>query len=464
MTNKKVARKIIVFILVISIALVLSSCSGSEQEQEAKISTQEVKQGNLVIGLYADGRITIPSVNADFMVSGELDKVNVTVGQTVSKGNLLAVLDLEDLSDALKAAERDLAKAKSAYEDAVSSLDYSVASEKIKLDSLYEKTKLSFDDTTFMRAIEDANSKLSEKMANLIQLEEDHAKAVADGAQQEVLGKLSSSIEESKSAVASAEAVVETANYNLAAAREKFTAEQKTAKENYDLQKLKYENLVNSNMSIVNAKYNWETAQAKLEVAKENLENAYLYAPVSGKIAQVNGSVGDWMTGKTGSVSSQTDNGGFVVITDPDKIMVSGSINEGDITGVEIGQSVKVNVDAVGLMGLPGKVTEIDSLPKVDNSGIVTYQVISELDEVDERILDGMSAFTSYIKREKENVTLISNKAIFMEDGKQYVWVELENNEYEKRAVTAGLTNGSQSEIVEGIAVGESVVTAGMDK
>jgi len=67
-------------------------------------------------------------------------------------------------------------------------------------------------------------------------------------------------------------------------------------------------------------------------------------------------------------------------------------------------------------------------------------------------------------KENSTNVLLISNKAIFIEEGKQFVQVKKADGTIEKRPITAGLTNGSQSEVVEGLEAGETVVTSGIVK
>ncbi|QSX08505.1 biotin/lipoyl-binding protein [Alkalibacter rhizosphaerae] len=457
-------KKAIIVILMISLAVMFAACGKEDESQEIKISTQEVKQGNLVVGLYADGRISMPSTPVDFKVSGTLGELHAVVGQTVEQGDVLAVLDKSEFSEAVAAAQRDLNKAKAVYEDAVKSSGYNVATEKIKLDSLYGKLQIPFDDSEWKEAIVAAEEKVKEKTDGLQILTVEYDQAVLDGAEKDILSAMEKSMEEMETGLAAAESSLVTAQKNLDNARSKYDEEMAVLQENYELQKLKYDNLVNSNISVTNAKYSVDVAQAKLEEANENMKNATLVAPVSGKITQISGSAGDFIAGRTATSSSATNTAnGFAVITDGSKVRITADVNEGDIGSIELGQTIKANVEAIGLIGLVGKVVEINSLPKIDNSGIVTYTVTGELEESNEQILDGMSVFLSYIKREKENVLLVSNKAIFVEDGKQYVWVQLENEEMEKREILAGLSNGSQSEIVEGLTAGETVVTSGMN-
>jgi HlyD family secretion protein len=59
---------------------------------------------------------------------------------------------------------------------------------------------------------------------------------------------------------------------------------------------------------------------------------------------------------------------------------------------------------------------------------------------------------------------IIPNRAVFVEDGQQYVNVAVNGDEtkLEKRAVTCGLSNGTETEVMEGLNVGEIVVIRGV--
>ncbi|HSP00837.1 MAG TPA: HlyD family efflux transporter periplasmic adaptor subunit, partial [Thioalkalivibrio sp.] len=243
------------------------------------------------------------------------------------------------------------------------------------------------------------------------------------------------------------------------AAYAKYKDDQAAAQENYELQKLKVANLEGSSSAIINAQFGVDTAQAKLDAAVKNQAKTSLLAPTAGQIAQISGKPGD-------SVSPAAEQSGasaasLLTITEPTGISLTSNINEGDIAQLAVGQVVKANIEALGLIGVPGKVSEVSRVPKIDNSGIVSYEVTAVLDEANETIFDGMSAFITYIKKEKADVLMISNKAIFIEEGQQYVQVQTADGSLEKRAITAGLTNGSVSEIMEGLAEGENVVTSG---
>jgi hypothetical protein len=104
-----------------------------------------------------------------------------------------------------------------------------------------------------------------------------------------------------------------------------------------------------------------------------------------------------------------------------------------------------------------GVVTNVDSIPTTDSSGITTYSVTCLLNDTSDIIKDGMNAYITFVQMEKKDVLLIPNRAVFMEDGLQYVNVVKADGSYEKRKIVGGLSNGSQTEVMSGLEEGETV-------
>jgi multidrug efflux pump subunit AcrA (membrane-fusion protein) len=439
----------------------LSGCASEVVSSTTKISTQTVKLGDLQIGLYADGRVSVPYMEADFEVSGTVEAILVTVGQFVKAGDLLAELDDTDLVAAAAQSRRDLDKAQAAYDDAVVSRTYALATERIRLNSLYAKTQAVFDDEDFQKAISDAEIRVDERTAEQVDAQAAYDLALETGSPTDIAAALKS-LESADDAMDLAASALVNAQENLEDALVKFASDASTASENYQLEKLKYDNLVDSTLSVTNAEYNLTSALEKSAMAEENVALAKLYAPTSGKVIDLPYAVGSYVIARSPSESSTTTVH-FATLTDPGVVYLTASITEGDVSGLEVGQSFKATVDALSLANVAGQVSSISSIPKIDNTGIVTFSVTSLVAAPDERLLNGMSVFITYLKKEKLDVLLVSNKAIFLEDGQQYVMVQKTDGSYEKRAVTAGLTNGTISEIVEGLVAGDIVATSGVN-
>jgi RND family efflux transporter MFP subunit len=234
----------------------------------------------------------------------------------------------------------------------------------------------------------------------------------------------------------------------------------------YELEQKKYQNLVNNNSTIENAKLSVEEAKNKLQEAKNNLNKIYLKAPIDGEIMNLNYKVGEVVTGSQAGTNNNSASSGsaFMTIVDPSVIYVKATATETDISGIEIAQQMRVAIDSVSLENVAGEVVSVSDTPSIDSSGVVTYEVTGKLAEPNEIIKDGMTAFITFLKKEKTDVLLVPNKAIFVEAGKQYVNVKTSDEEPEKRAITGGLTNGIQTEVVEGLKEGETVVIGGVQQ
>ena len=443
----------ITFSLILALTVSLSGCStGKETDSAVKISTQLVKKGDLQIGVYADGRITIPVTKINFAISGTISSVSVEPGQTVLAGDLLAELDNTDILDVIANAETNLLKAQVAYDDAVRTRQYTLDSEKIKLDSLYFKYVSFFDDDDYEEKIQDAEENVEDKESALNLAEENLAADISIAQK---------AVDEAKSELATAQAALQTALTSLSSTFDRDDFAHTAAREAYNLQYLKVENLVSSTAVIVNAELNLAEAEKKLSDARTALDQTKLYAPVAGKVLEISYAPGDDVQARTSSANGILD---FMTLYDPANVQLVANVNEGDISGLKVGQDLRVTVDALFLENQTGTVTDVSIMPKIDNTGIVTYAVTGSLEKPDERILDGMSVFVLFLKKEKTDVLLVPNKAIFMEDGRQHVHVQLADGVIEKRAVVLGLTNGALSEVIEGLAAGENVVTGGVDR
>jgi RND family efflux transporter MFP subunit len=234
----------------------------------------------------------------------------------------------------------------------------------------------------------------------------------------------------------------------------------------YELEQKKYQNLVNNNSTIDNAKLSVEEAKNNLQEAKNNLNKIYLKAPIDGEIMNLNYKVGEVVTGSQAGTNNNSASSGsaFMTIVDPSVIYVRATATETDISGIEIAQQMRVAIDSVSLENVAGEVVSVSDTPSIDSSGVVTYEVTGKLAEPNEMIKDGMTAFITFLKKEKTDVLLVPNKAIFVEAGKQYVNVKTSDEEPEKRAITGGLTNGIQTEVVEGLKEGETVVIGGVQQ
>lgn len=435
------AKSLAALVLCITIIFIFAGCTAKDTTTAPKkTTTATVTKGTLQIGLSADGRIYLSLTNLNFEVAGIVKKINVAAGQEVKAGDILAELDDTDLKLALVQAENALSQAEANDKDVVNQRKLDIMDGKIKLSDAKAKHLDVVNQNKI--SIMDEKIKLEESKTNYY-----HTTTPGD-------------------AVLRAAYLLEQAKYSTLI--KNAASGNASAKAAYDLEKKRYDTLVNSDSSIQNSKLSMEEATNNMTVAKNNLAKIILKAPVAGKIINIAYKVGELVTGsKTtsgtigGATSSTTS---FMTMSDPKVVYMKASVTEGDIAGIEKGQAMSVTVDSLDLSSIAGEVVTVSNIAKIDNSGIVTYEVSGKLKEPNKNILDGMSCFITYLKKEKANVLLLTNKAVFIENSKQFVNVQLANGTVEKRAVSCGLTNGVDTEVIEGVKEGDTVVIGGVKK
>ena len=132
-------------------------------------------------------------------------------------------------------------------------------------------------------------------------------------------------------------------------------------------------------------------------------------------------------------------------------------MDEIDITEVKPGQRAIIEVDALPALPLEGKVSSISLLPTVE-AGVIVYDVKIEFD-VPEGIglRAGMSATGDIVIAERSNVLLVPDRAI-KQDSQGVTIVEVVvNDQIEERPVVTGISDGFQTEIIEGLEEGEVI-------
>ncbi|MDR0531151.1 MAG: efflux RND transporter periplasmic adaptor subunit [Oscillospiraceae bacterium] len=381
----------------------------------------------------------------------------------VAQSEELHPFDDTDYQRKIKDAEATLEEKEQAYYDAIGAENEAAAQK------AYEaaRTSLSRLKEDLNQAKAKARSEASTKTATALKnynsaneavqrLKQDIATAKSDAADQSV-----DDLAAAKQAVADAETSLAKAQKNLATAKQNFVKDIG----NYELALDSYEQAQKGSASVSNAKSSVREMELLLEEAENKLQQTKITSPIDGQIISLTKKEGEkvsassnantnMMFGTSGSSSS------VVTVCDLSEVYLTANITEGDIVGVEQGQTVKVQIDSIGDESFPGKVVSISSLPSTDSSGITTYTVTVKLDAPNASIKDGMTALCTFVRLEHEDVLMAPNKAIFLEDGVQYVYVIGKQDQLEKREVSCGLTNGTETEVLSGLKEGETVSTS----
>jgi len=144
---------------------------------------------------------------------------------------------------------------------------------------------------------------------------------------------------------------------------------------------------------------------ASLEKAKVDLSRCTIFAPVDGIIISRNVDVGQTVAA---SLSAPTI---FVIANDLSKMQIDANVAEADVGGIENGQAVDFTVDAFPGRTFHGKVTQVRNAP-ITVQNVVTYDTVIEVSNPDLRLKPGMTANVSIIIAEREDVLKAPNAAL----------------------------------------------------
>jgi HlyD family secretion protein len=224
------------------------------------------------------------------------------------------------------------------------------------------------------------------------------------------------------------------------------------------------------------------TTKAQLKRDQTNYGYSIIKSPVSGVVVD---RVVD--VGQTVAASLQTPTL-FKIAQDLSKMQIDTSFAEADIGRIQVGQVAKFSVDAFPNTNFEGVVKQIRLNP-TNTTNVVTYNIVVSVDNPDQKLLPGMTAYVNINFAKHENVLLVPNAALrykpkneelklamkknnksdesksklnndSLGSGKVYV---LRNNKPEMIRVQTSITNGKFTEIISSdIKPNEFVITADM--
>lgn len=226
---------------------------------------------------------------------------------------------------------------------------------------------------------------------------------------------------------------------------------------------------------LVQAQTAVDNAKANVHQAKVNLSYASVYSPIDGVIMDRSVNVGQTVAATFNTPTL------FKIAEDLTKMQVEADVDEADIGMVKLEQKVNFTVDAYNGDVFEGTVSQIRLQPKI-TSNVVTYTVIVEAPNPDEKLFPGMTA-NIYVEVDKETGITIPIEALKFasnaENLKKYSViitpqtvensgiqvVVYKNGTAQLRNIVPGIDDGIHTIVRSGLEYGEEVaVSAYMGK
>lgn len=421
----------------------------------------EVKKGTITASLDGGGTLKGSAIQYRPGSDVHIVEIPVKVGQAVKEGDILVRFSTDKLEKELEEKKAALASAGRSLENernnrTKAELEREMAGREKQESKLkqYESQRKEKENAIGAQAVakKQAIARLDGLKEELKRLEEQTSNTTVSGN-----GDMSLSIASVKNQISQAEADIGMADKNISSLVEELdTLEKEYGKQQEkdsgtEAEQDKIDKLTGANTdnAVKNAGAEVDLKRKQVEEAEKLLNQPFLVAEEDGVVTNILTEVDcDVAAGQA-----------IIKIAQSEGRTIRVQIPQEDIGSVEEGQETEVQFLAFSDSVFKGTVSR-KSLVPMEGTDSVVYEVEVALEQ-EEGMLEGMTAGVKFIRKRVEDVLTLSNKAITLRDGKQFVILKLPDGTHEEREITTGFSDGRVSEIKSGLQEGDIAVVEG---
>ncbi len=187
--------------------------------------------------------------------------------------------------------------------------------------------------------------------------------------------------------------------------------------------------------------------ELSVQTTMENLEKAS-----RGVTAEFGGVIKE-VSAKAGAVVAKGTP--LFTVESTDCLQVNVEVSKYDIAKVQEGQNARITIAGTNYDGL---VSEIKKLAIEDSSDKAKITVCVKILNPGDNLILGVEADVDIYTGEKENALLVPNEAVYADEAGDYCYA-IKGGEVVRKDIVTGLISSSTTEVLEGLASGEHVIT-----
>lgn len=236
----------------------------------------------------------------------------------------------------------------------------------------------------------------------------------------------------------------------------------------YDRNKKLFDKGVVASQDFLSVELQYNQAKQELENARNDYQiirvgsaggsttaNTNIRATVNGTVLEIPVKEGDQVI----EANNFNDGTSIATIADMSKMIFEGQVDEAEVEKLKMGMPISIKLGAMQSDDFDAKLKFI--APKgVEDQGAVQFTIEADI-EIPENVFirAGYSANASIILEKKENVLAIKEAWLQFdkETEKPYVEVEIGENEYERRDLELGVSDGINVEVLSGITKSDKI-------
>ncbi|WP_352258258.1 efflux RND transporter periplasmic adaptor subunit [Psychrobacter sp. TB55-MNA-CIBAN-0194] len=420
--SKKSAIKWGVIVLIIAALVALAYATLKPEEEGPNYLTATVELGDIEKNVMASGKVkALNTVDVGAQVSGEVTRLYVEVGDEVQKGDLIAQIDQVTQNNNLSNQQAGLQQSEAALQSA-------------KAEALSKQASL-----------KSAYADLASRQSELKQAKSDFSRlqslVAIDAISQQEYDTQATSVETAEAAVANARAAIDTAKAAIATTDANINSQQAAIR----------------------------ISQTNVSTAEEDLSYTTIRAPISGTVVSITTEQGT-------TVNANQTAPTLVTLADLSTVRINAQISEADVINVSAGMPAYFNI-----IGNPDKqydatLTAIEPAPEEisetsSTDSAIYYVGYVEVPNPDRLFRIDMTAQIYVIIDEAKDALLVPSTVVQERAAKKkvegqaqtskYVRVLKDDGSVEERAVTVGIDNRVNAQILSGLKEGEEVIISG---
>lgn len=484
--NHKIWSIIIVIIIILVVWFFLKS--GSDDTVYTQVS---VTRGSLSEIVSVTGNVKpLSDVNLAFERGGRVAYLNISVGDQVYAGQVLASVSNADLVANLDQAKANLKKVQASFGDSAdqTALSYSQSENSLinnikdsytkaddalrnKIFSLFNdpvkyRARLSFTTDTFLQEdIEGGKDKAVDSLdvwyRSLAKLDKSSDLEIYYNQAKTNLVLIKSLLDKCAEAVnalspepaGTTQTQIDTWKLNVSTARTNINTTIDNLTNSFDQYKAANLAVKISKNSTLAEEAGIEQAMAGVASAEAELAKSIIKSPINGVITSVDTKLGEIVSANKNIIS----------IISYGNYEVESFVPEADIAKVKIGDVASTTLDAYGSnVNFETKVIKIDPAATMID-GVPTYRVTLKFTNQDDRVRSGMTANLDILTNQKNGVLILPNRVVTTQDDGKYVSVlnsDDKSGVIEKKVVTGLRGADGNVEIVSGLNEGDKVISS----
>lgn len=255
----------------------------------------------------------------------------------------------------------------------------------------------------------------------------------------------------------SAETRMNRSKINFEDAKTDYERQQKL----FDKNVISYEEFKNSKVAYDSAKEELTAAENNLELIKngvtkkaESATNTLVRSTIEGMVLDVPVEVGNSV------IQANTFNAGTTIasVADMSDMIFEGNVDETEVGKIKEGMPIELEIGAIDKEKFAA-ILEYISPKGVEENGAIQFEIKANVQLLEGQFIRaGYSANANIVLEKKDSVMVIPEGLLKFENDSSFVEIELgEEQQFEKRFVQTGLSDGINIEITEGLKIEDKV-------